>query len=220
MFTCATLDKLAGRELSFKCEVFQKGCVPATFAPAAWSVLLPAETPSDATTGLQEAHSSSAERATRYVGPNVDETARELCCLPLGVLLTTRTCDDTQVFSLPALRSELGVVTHSSGNHAAALALAAQLRGIPAYIVVPKNAPECKVSAIRTYGGRITQCEANVTAREAAAATIEAETGATLIPPYNHGDVISGQGTIALELVGPHSNPSDRPAVFIAFSPP
>jgi threonine dehydratase len=87
------------------------------------------------------------------------------------------------VFSLPADVASKGVVTHSSGNHAGALALAAQLRGIPAYIVVPFGAPECKLAAIRTYGGIITQCEANVTAREAAAAKIEAETGATLVPP-------------------------------------
>uniref|UniRef100_A0A7S0RMM5 Serine racemase n=1 Tax=Pyramimonas obovata TaxID=1411642 RepID=A0A7S0RMM5_9CHLO len=105
------------------------------------------------------------------------------------------------VFSLPEADAKKGVVTHSSGNHAGALALAAKTRGIPSYIVVPWGAPECKLAAIKTYGGAITQCEATVPAREAAAAKIQEETGAALVPPYNDGAVMAGQGTISLELL-------------------
>ncbi len=94
-----------------------------------------------------------------------------------------------------------GVVTHSSGNHAQALALAARVRGIPAYIVMPRTAPAVKKAAVESYGGIITQCEPNLAAREETAAAIVAETGATLIPPYDHPDVIAGQGTAAIELL-------------------
>jgi threonine dehydratase/serine racemase len=94
-----------------------------------------------------------------------------------------------------------GVVTHSSGNHAQALALAAKLRGIPAHIVMPNNAPAVKRRAVEEYGGRIVECEPTQTARETTAAAVQAETGATLIPPYNHPEVIAGQGTVALELL-------------------
>lgn len=93
-----------------------------------------------------------------------------------------------------------GVVTHSSGNHAQALALAASLRGIPAHIVMPTNAPEVKREAVRGYGGLVVPCEPTQKSREETAARIAAETGATLVPPYDHADVIEGQGTIALEL--------------------
>ncbi len=94
-----------------------------------------------------------------------------------------------------------GVVTHSSGNHAQALALAARVRGIPAYIVMPRTAPAVKKAAVEGYGGVVTLCEPNLAAREEAAATLVAETGATLIPPFDHPDVIAGQGTVALELL-------------------
>jgi threonine dehydratase/serine racemase len=94
-----------------------------------------------------------------------------------------------------------GVVTHSSGNHAQALALAARVRGIPAYIVMPKTAPAVKKAAVEGYGGVITECEPNLAAREETAAAVMAETGATLIPPFDHPDVIAGQGTTALELL-------------------
>jgi threonine dehydratase/serine racemase len=93
-----------------------------------------------------------------------------------------------------------GVATHSSGNHAQALALAAKLRGIPAYIVMPKNATPVKRRAVEGYGGRVFECEPTLQARETMAATVLAQTGATLVPPYNHPDVIAGQGTVALEL--------------------
>ncbi len=97
-----------------------------------------------------------------------------------------------------------GVVTHSSGNHAQALALAARLRGIPAHIVMPTNAPEVKREAVRGYGGIVVPCEATQKSREETASRIARETGATLIPPYDHADVIEGQGTIALELFEEH----------------
>ena len=94
-----------------------------------------------------------------------------------------------------------GVVTHSSGNHAGALALAARLRGIPAHIVMPRNASAVKRRAVEEYGGRVVLCEPTLAAREETAAAVLAETGATLIPPYNHPDVMAGQGTAALELL-------------------
>lgn len=94
-----------------------------------------------------------------------------------------------------------GVVTHSSGNHAQALALAARMRGIPAHVVMPSNSAEVKKAAVRGYGGRIIECEPTLEARESTAARVIAETGAAMIPPYNHPNVIAGQGTIALELL-------------------
>jgi len=94
-----------------------------------------------------------------------------------------------------------GVVTHSSGNHAQALALAARVRGVPAYIVMPRTAPAVKKAAVEGYGGIVTECEPNLAAREEAAAALVAKTGATLIPPFDHADVIAGQGTAALELL-------------------
>lgn len=94
-----------------------------------------------------------------------------------------------------------GVVTHSSGNHAQALALAARVRGIPAYIVMPKTAPAVKKAAVEGYGGIVTLCEPNLADRERTANEVMAKTGATLIPPFDHRDVIAGQGTTALELL-------------------
>ncbi|MDB5438952.1 MAG: Serine dehydratase [Caulobacteraceae bacterium] len=94
-----------------------------------------------------------------------------------------------------------GVATHSSGNHAAALARAAALRGANAYIVMPTNAPEAKQAAVRRYGGDILYCEPTLAAREAAAAEVVARTGAVLIHPYDDPRVMAGQGTAALELM-------------------
>lgn len=93
-----------------------------------------------------------------------------------------------------------GVVTHSSGNHGQALALAAKTRGIPAHIVMPSDAPEVKREAVRGYGGLVVSCEPTQQSREATARQITEQTGATLVPPYDHADVIEGQATIALEL--------------------
>lgn len=104
------------------------------------------------------------------------------------------------VLSLTDDEARRGVVTHSSGNHAAALALAASLRGIPAYIVVPEDAPRVKVRAIETFGGRITFCKPTLADREATAQRLMQETGATMVHPYDDARVIAGQGTCALEL--------------------
>jgi threonine dehydratase len=105
------------------------------------------------------------------------------------------------VLRLSDAEAARGVVTHSSGNHAQALALAARVRGIPAYIVMPRTAPAVKKAAVEGYGGRITLCEPTLAAREETAARLVKETGATLIPPFDHPDVIAGQGTAALELL-------------------
>jgi len=105
------------------------------------------------------------------------------------------------VFSLTADDARRGVVTHSSGNHAAALARAARLRGIPAYIVMPETAPKAKQASVRRYGGEVRLCEATIAAREAAARSLQAQTAATLIHPYNDLRVMAGQGTTALEFL-------------------
>ncbi|UZD21293.1 pyridoxal-phosphate dependent enzyme [Algoriphagus halophytocola] len=94
-----------------------------------------------------------------------------------------------------------GVATHSSGNHAAALARAAKVAGIPAYIVMPSNAPEIKKKAVKGYGGEIIECEPNLKARETTLEEVVKKTGATFIPPYDYMDVIEGQATCALELI-------------------
>ncbi len=139
--TCATLDRLAGRHLFFKCEHLQK------------------------------------VGAFKFRG-----ALNAVLCLAEDV----------------AVR---GVVTHSSGNHAQALALAARLRGIPAHIVMPSTAQVVKRRAVEEYGGRVVLCEPTLQARESTAASIQTQTGATLIHPYNHPEVIAGQGTTALELL-------------------
>ncbi len=94
-----------------------------------------------------------------------------------------------------------GVVTHSSGNHAAALARAAVIRGVPGHIVMPDNAPKVKMESVMRYGGLITFCAPTLAAREAAAAKIQAQTGAALIHPFDNWAVITGQGTCVLEVL-------------------
>ena len=105
------------------------------------------------------------------------------------------------VLSLPEESASRGVVTHSSGNHAAALARAAQLRGIPAWIVMPSNAPAVKRAAVEAYGGTITFCKPTLAARESTAQDLLQKTGAQMIHPYDNRNVIAGQGTAALELL-------------------
>jgi threonine dehydratase/serine racemase len=146
VFTCATLDRLAGCSLFFKCENFQKA----------------------------------------------------------GAFKFRGACN--AVLQLPDADAARAVVTHSSGNHAQALALAARLRGIPAHVVMPSNATPAKRRAVEDYGGRVTECAPTLAAREATVAEVQAGTGAVLIPPYDHPHVMAGQGTAALELleeVGP-----------------
>jgi len=105
------------------------------------------------------------------------------------------------VYSLNDKEASHGVVTHSSGNHAQALALAAKIRGIPAYIVMPDNAPQVKKDAVAGYGGQITFCEPTLQARESTMERIRLDTDATVVHPYNNEQVIAGQGTAALELL-------------------
>ena len=104
------------------------------------------------------------------------------------------------VFSLEEHEASRGVATHSSGNHAAALALAAKWRGVPAYLVMPENASDVKKNAVAGYGAEITFCRPTLTAREQGLARVVDRTGAVFIPPYNDYRVISGQGTAAMEL--------------------
>lgn len=113
------------------------------------------------------------------------------------------------VLSLDQETRGRGVATHSSGNHAAALALAAARVGIPAHIVMPENAPATKVAAVRAYGGEITFCEATLAAREETLGALCERTGAHFVPPYDHPDVIAGQGTVALELAQQLAPPPD-----------
>lgn len=105
------------------------------------------------------------------------------------------------VLNLTEAQRAAGVVTHSSGNHAAALAHAAVSRGVKAYIVMPSSAPEVKKRAVEGYGAEITFCEPTLAAREAAAAAVIGRTGATMIHPYDNFYIIAGQGTAAMELL-------------------
>ncbi|MCH7719796.1 MAG: pyridoxal-phosphate dependent enzyme [Planctomycetes bacterium] len=141
VLTCATLDALAGRQLFFKCENFQK--VGAFKFRGACNAVLRLS----------------------------DETAAH------------------------------GVVTHSSGNHAQALALAATLRNVQAHIVMPTSAMPVKRRAAEGYGATVYPCEPTLAAREEMAARVIEQTGAVLIPPYDHPDIIAGQGTVGLELM-------------------
>lgn len=110
------------------------------------------------------------------------------------------------VLSLPEEAKAKGVVTHSSGNHAQAIALAAKMAGVPAYIVMPKTAPEVKKKAVAGYGAQITLCEPTQQSREENSARIQEETGATFISPYNDYAVITGQATCAKELIEDQSD--------------
>ena len=97
--------------------------------------------------------------------------------------------------------AEKGVCTHSSGNHAQAVAYAAQKRGIPAYIVMPNNSPDVKLDAVKGYEAKVTLCEPTLEARRTTLEKIAEKTGATIIHPFNNSNVIAGQGTAALELI-------------------
>lgn len=106
------------------------------------------------------------------------------------------------VFSLDADEAARGVVTHSSGNHGAALAVAARLRGIPCHVVVPDPAVRSKLALIEAQGAVLHRCAPTIAAREAACAKVQRDTGAALVHPYLDPRVIAGQGTVALELLG------------------
>lgn len=141
IMTCSAIDSLAGRQVYFKCEIFQR-------------------------TG-----------AFKFRGA----------------------CNAVQLLSED--QASKGVATHSSGNHGQALALAAHLRKIPAFIVVPRDTPKCKLDAIASHNARITLSDRDMESREAALATVVCETGAHVVLPFNFTPVIEGQGTIALELL-------------------
>jgi len=105
------------------------------------------------------------------------------------------------ILSLSEAEAAHGIVTQSSGNHGAAVACAAAWRGVPAYIVMPKNAPGVKVRAIEAYGGKITFCEPKVSSRNEVCARVQSETGAALIHPFDNDQIIAGQATAAKELL-------------------
>lgn len=113
------------------------------------------------------------------------------------------------VFSLPEAERAKGVATHSSGNHAQALALAAKLAGIQAYIVMPENAPKVKVAAVRGYGAEVIFCKPTLQAREDTLEEVAGRTGAYFIHPYNYYPVIAGQATAAMELFEQAEKPLD-----------
>jgi len=106
-----------------------------------------------------------------------------------------------------------GVATHSSGNHAAALALAAKIRGIRCYVAMPSTAPRVKIEAVRHYGAEITFCKPTLESREATLQEIIRQTGATVIHPFDNFNVICGQGTAALELL------EEVPSLDVVFAP-
>jgi threonine dehydratase len=105
------------------------------------------------------------------------------------------------ILSLTEAEAAHGIVTPSSGNHGAAVACAAAWRGVPAYIVMPKNAPAVKCRAVESYGGRITFSEPTITSRQETSARVQGETGAILIHPYDNDRIITGQATAAKELL-------------------
>ena len=104
------------------------------------------------------------------------------------------------VFSLSETEARKGVITHSSGNHAGALSLAAKNRGIPAFVVMPSTAPKVKVAAVKAYGGQITFCKPTLKAREKTLEKIQSQKKATEIHPYNNENIIAGQATAAKEI--------------------
>jgi threonine dehydratase len=117
------------------------------------------------------------------------------------------------ILSLTESQRSKGVVTHSSGNFAQALSLAAKKIGIKAFIVMPENAPQVKKNAVKTYEGEIIECDSNPIAREEMAEKVRIEKGATFIHPSNDDNVIFGQGTAAMELL------EDYPQLDYIFTP-
>jgi threonine dehydratase len=119
------------------------------------------------------------------------------------------------IFSLSGEEAARGIVTQSSGNHGAAVACAAGWRGVPAWIVMPKNAPTVKQRAVESYGGQVTLCEPTLTSRAEISARVQAETGAVMIHPYDDDRIIAGQATAAKELL---EEVGDLDAVFAPVS--
>lgn len=119
------------------------------------------------------------------------------------------------ILSLTEAEAARGIVTQSSGNHGAAVACAAAWRGVPAWVVMPKNAPLVKVKAIEGYGGKIVFCEPKVSSRQEVCDRVQAETGAHLVHPFNDDRIIAGQATAAKELL---EEIGDLDAVFAPVS--
>ena len=119
------------------------------------------------------------------------------------------------VLSLTEAEAAHGIVTPSSGNHGAAVACAAAWRGVPAYIIMPRNAPKVKCRAVESYGGKITFSEPTITSRQETAARIQAETGATLVHPYDNDRIIAGQASAAKEFL---EEVADLDAIFAPVS--
>jgi threonine dehydratase len=154
----------------------------------------------------------AAERIKPYVHLTPDLTSRSLDSM-LGATMFFK-CENFQkvgafksrgacnaVFSLSDEEVKNGVATHSSGNHAQALARAAALRGCKAYIVMPETSPGVKIDAVRGYGGEITFCKPTLEARESTLEEVKRRTGALEIHPYNDYRIIAGQATAAMELL-------------------
>lgn len=184
VMTCSSIDAVAGRQLFFKCENLQKGGA-FKFRGALNSVMLLLSGGGKGTKGRKAKKEKKGKKKDSSSSSSGDG-------------------DDGGGGGGAAeaeAAADVAVVCHSSGNHAAALALAARMRGAKAHIVVPRDAPRCKIEAVRAYGGDLVLCEPTMEAREAACARVAAETGAVFIPPYDYGPVIAGQGTIALELL-------------------
>ncbi len=158
---------------------------------------------------------ASIREAAERIGPHAHRTPI-VTCTALDELAGRRLffkCENLQkvgafkirgacnaVMALSEAEAARGVVTHSSGNHAQALALAARLRGIPAHVVMPSNAPAVKRRAVEGYGATVYPCEPTLAARVSTAEAVLARTGGTLVPPYDHPLVIAGQGTVGVEL--------------------
>ena len=117
------------------------------------------------------------------------------------------------ILSLSNEQAARGIVTQSSGNHGAAVACAAAWRGVPAYIVMPKNAPKVKIQAIEAYGGKITFCEPKVSSRKEVCDRVQAQTGAHLVHPYDDDRIIAGQATAAKEFL------EEIPDLDVIFAP-
>lgn len=115
------------------------------------------------------------------------------------------------ILQLSETEKEFGVATHSSGNFAQAIALAAKVQGIKAYIVMPSNAPEIKKTAVKGYGGEVIECIPTLEARETTLNEVVNKTGAVFLHPYNDYNVIQGQATAAMELIEEHD---DLDAIF------